>query len=33
MNTPYLSVDLSEGELNATNLLGIIQFKSPFSSF
>jgi len=28
--TPYLSVLLSEGELKATNLLGMIQFKSPF---
>jgi hypothetical protein len=28
--TPYLSTVLSEGELNATNLLGMIQFKSPF---
>ena len=31
--TPYLSVYLSEGELKAMNLLGRIQFKSPFSIF
>ena len=28
--TPYLSTLVSYGELNATNLLGMIQFKSPF---
>ena len=33
ISTPYLSVDLSEGELKATNLLGKIQLRSPFSSF
>ena len=33
INTPYLSVDLSEGELKATNLLGKIQLRSPFSIF
>jgi hypothetical protein len=31
--TSYLSTGLSDGELKATNLLGIIQFRSPFSSF
>ena len=31
--TPYLSVYLSEGELKAMNLLGRIQFKSPFYIF
>ena len=33
IGTPYLSVDLSEGELKATNLLGKIQLRSPFSIF
>lgn len=33
ISTPYLSVDLSEGELKAANLLGKIQFRSPFSIF
>lgn len=32
-NTLYLSTGLSEGELNAMNLFGMIQFKSPFSIF
>lgn len=31
--TPESSLGLSAGELKATNLPGIIQFKSPFSSF
>lgn len=31
--TLYLSTGLSDGELNAMNLLGMIQFKSPFSIF
>ena len=31
--TLYLSTGLSEGELNATNLLGMIQLRSPFSIF
>jgi hypothetical protein len=31
--TPYLSIGLSYGELKATNLLGTIQFKSPFYTF
>lgn len=31
--TLYLSTGLSEGELKAMNLLGMIQFKSPFSIF
>jgi hypothetical protein len=32
-DTSYLSLGLSEGELKATNLFGMIQFKSPFSIF
>lgn len=32
-STLYLSTGLSEGELKAMNLLGMIQFKSPFSIF
>jgi hypothetical protein len=31
--TLYLSTVLSEGELNAMNLFGMIQFRSPFSIF
>ena len=31
--TLYLSIGLSDGELNAMNLLGIIQLRSPFSIF
>lgn len=31
--TLYLSTGLSEGELKAMNLLGMIQFRSPFSIF
>lgn len=31
--TLYLSTGLSEGELKATNLLGMIQLRSPFSIF
>lgn len=32
-STLYLSTGLSEGELKAMNLLGMIQFRSPFSIF
>jgi hypothetical protein len=31
--TLYLSTGLSEGELKAMNLLGMIQLRSPFSIF
>jgi hypothetical protein len=31
--TLYLSTGFSEGELKAMNLLGMIQFRSPFSIF